>query len=438
MNKCPHCGKEHAEEVKFCSACGKEMKAVVGIDKAVMVEAFKEAVTPMEKSINEKIGGIDERLKKIEAQPVEKGAPSIIIPEVFKGYNLSDQGEAIRERVRGKSFKISDGKAFGTFQKFIILISKVLRSRGQDQESMNDLNQLAKSTGLDSAVDAQGGYTVPDIFQADMIKLAREDSFALREATVIPMASDVMKVPSEVSLVSAYWVATKTKPTESDPVFGQVTLTAKKLFGLTNPVGNELIADSSFDIVSLLTEQFAYAIGQEYDNQYLNGTGDPVSGVLTAKAGYSVVLGTGKTNFSSVVAADFRAMIKKLSSKDAVNGKFVYSKDIQYLVDTLVDTTGRFIYRAPGDPTGPGKLWGRNVIESSKGPLDASSAASTAFGVFGDLKQFYIGVRKGSMSIDIDPYTNFDTDETAFRMITRTAMNVARATAFCRILTAAE
>jgi HK97 family phage major capsid protein len=250
------------------------------------------------------------------------------------------------------------------------------------------------------------------------------------------MASDTMKLPSEVSMATSYWVAPKTAPTASDPVFGQVTLTTSKLFNLTNPVGNELLADSSFDIVSLLTEQLAYAQGQEYDNQYLNGTGAPCSGVLTAKAGYSVSLSAGKVNFSSVAASDLRSAIRKISSMDAVNGKFVYSKDIQFYIDTLVDTTGRFIYRAPGDPVAPGRLWGRDVIESAKAPAEADSGTGKAFAIFGDLKQFYIGIRKGQMSIDIDPYSKFTTDETQFRMITRAAMNVARASAFCRLLSA--
>ncbi len=237
-------------------------------------------------------------------------------------------------------------------------------------------------------------------------------------------------------MVSVAWTDEAGSITAFNPTFGQVTLTAKKLAGLTSAISSELLSDTAIDIVGLLVEQFMYAIGQELDNQVLNGTGSPVSGILSAAAGYSVVLGTGSTSFSAIGANDVRSMIRKLSSADAALAKFIYSKDIQFYLDTLKDSNGRYIYREPAGDR-PAALWNRPIIESAKAPAESASAVSTAFIALAFLKYFYIGRRMGAMAFASDPYTNFATDEVRFRVLTRWALAMARSTAFVRAITAA-
>lgn len=121
----------------------------------------------------------------------------------------------------------------------------------------------------------------------------------MQKCTVLNMSSKQLVLPAESSIVTTSWTDEAGTISASNPTFGQVTLTAKKLAGLTEGVSNELLMDSAIDIVGMLTEQFMYAIGQELDNQVLNGTGNPCSGVLTAASGFSVVMGAGSTNFSN-------------------------------------------------------------------------------------------------------------------------------------------
>lgn len=412
------------------------------------LEQIKAAMTEGLKDFGEKVKGMidgalapikDEqtkqadRLAKIEALPAIAGKQVNVntIPTEYKGYNLEEQGLKIAEKVGEKKTygAFSNPEKFNKYKMWMIDLKKALYNK--DLESISLLQKAAMAEGAGST----GGYLVPVDYEMAMIRLAREASFALQYCTVIPMAHQTMLLPSEATLVSVNWIGEASSITASDPTYGQVNLTAKKLAGLTTAVSNELLADSEFDIVSLLTEQFAYATVLELDNQVLNGTGSPVSGVLSAAAGYSVVLGTGLTNFSSVTASDFRNLMRKLSNVDSANGKFVYSKDIQYYVDTLKDTTGQFIYRQPSADK-PAKLWSRDVFEASNAPLEAASATGVSFAAFGDWKQFYIGQRKGQMTIDVDPYSSFATDGTRFRMVTRWALAMARATAFARMKTA--
>lgn len=439
MRKCPHCGKDITDaNATVCPHCQKALLATPVLDKAVLTEAIKEAITPLKTSID----AIDVRLKAIEATPVNRlfninAGPTT---EVYRGYKLADQGERLREKFasRPKWFRaLSDDNKFTDFAKFMLDIKAALTGDVAAQMKLQEASQAAKASNLVEGTTTLGGYLVPVEYQMDLIKLAREVSFALQECTVIPMSALSLKLPAEATLCSAYWADEAAGPTASNPTYGQVTLTAKKLGCITAGVSTELLADSGVDIVSLLTEQFMYAIGQELDNQVLNGTGSPVSGVLTAACGYSVVLGTGSTSFSAVGANDVRSMIRKLAAADTAQAKFIYSKDIQFYIDTLKDSNGRYIYREPAGDRPPA-LWNRPIIESAKAPLEAASDVSTAFAALGFWKYFYLGRRLGDMAFAADPYTNFATDLIVFKAITRWGLAIARNTAFCRAVTAAS
>jgi HK97 family phage major capsid protein len=197
----------------------------------------------------------------------------------------------------------------------------------------------------------------------------------------------------------------------------------------------DLLSDSYQDIMSIILDQISYGMAVELDNQLLNGTGSPCSGVLTAKAGFSVVMATGLSNFSSISADNLRNMIRKLPKQYRDNGKFVYHGDIQYYIDGLKDTTNRYIYREPAGVR-PAAVWNRPIIEASNAPDEGDTAQSKAFAVFGDLKQFFIGRRLGAMAIDIDPYTKFAEDMIRLRGIQRWGLNCAVPNAFCRLVTA--
>jgi HK97 family phage major capsid protein len=430
--KCKKCQKDLLEGAKFCPDCGEAVA-----ENAITVDAIKDAVKT---TVQTEIGAFDARLKKIEAMPVAaaRGDVNVIVPKVYRGYKIHRQGLELREKFvkRPQIFQTLGNMAnFDKFAEFLIDVKNALLG---DLHSAQKLQKFVEEekTAMAEGTDAVGGYLVPVEYEFDLVKLARDASFALQKCTVIPMSSSSLKLPSELTLPSVTWPGEAGQGSATNPTFGQVTLTAKKVMALTDYLSRELLSDSGVDIVSLLTEQIMYAIGLELDNQVLNGTGNPVSGVLTAAAGYSVVMATGSTSFSAVSANTVRDMIRKLSAADAAEAEFIYSKDIQYYIDTLKDTNGRYLYREPSGDR-PAALWNRGIFESAKAPAESASAASTAFAVLGVWKKFYLGQRSGEMALSLDPYTKFDYDQVRFRLTQRWALAVARSTAFCRAITAA-
>jgi HK97 family phage major capsid protein len=382
------------------------------------------------------------KVEKIEAMPIgEKKVNVNTIDHFYKGYDLRNQGItakpgdlSIREKAEKnpKAFRVfGDDAKFYDYSKFMIDFIRANMKNANINEVM-EFQGRYKSTML-GQTDARGGYLVPDEFQWDMIQLVRDSSFALQKCTVINMGSDTLRLPSELTLASVAWITEANAITSSAPTFGQVVLTAKKLAGLTDYVANELLQDSAIDIVSMISEQFSFAIQQELDNQVLNGTGTPISGVLTAKASYSVVMGTGSTNFSSINADKLSQMISQIKEQDQAQATFVWNKLIQHYIRTLKDVNGNYIWQKPSEGK-PGSVWEIPYYQSEKAP--STTGTSTYFVALGNFKCVYIGRRLGAMTLDVDPYGGFGTDMTRYRMVTRWGMEVARTTAFSRLATA--
>lgn len=238
-----------------------------------------------------------------------------------------------------------------------------------------------------------------------------------------------MNVPAELTLAAVSWTAEETGATAGEPTFGEVELNAKKLDGYAR-VTNELLEDSDYDIVSLLTEQFAYAVAVELDNQVLNGSGDPTSGVLTAKAGNSVI--TNGDAFSTIGADDFSEAIYKVGAKYRMGAKFVLGNIGLHYARTLKDSNNNPIWAHPAQAQ-PGTVWGVPIIESEQ--ITDTTGASTAFAAYGNFKRVLIGRRKGAMRLDVDPFGLFKENATRFRIVTRWDIEVAVAAAFARIVT---
>lgn len=379
---------------------------------------------------------ISEKLAKLEAAPAGKQINIFKRTELeeYRGYKVQKQNKRLRE-IAGKNpgmfESFSSEEHIDKFSKFMLdFVKATLRT--PDPEALKAMEEHRVKTTMNATTDAQGGYAIPTEYQMDLVMLNKDKTFALRECTIIPMSSDNKKVPAELTRGSVAWKAETVQLTQSDPTLAQVELNAKNLTALTAAT-NGMLMDSAIDIAGLLTDQFSYAMALELDNQTLNGTGDPVSGVLTAAAGYSVVMATGYSNFSSISFDNLSNMIDQIPEGYDDGGIFIFNKRIKHYLRTLKDSSNRYLLVEPGG-TAPGTLWEQRYVQSSQGPK--TTGASTAFVVFGNFKYFYIGQRLGSMTIDVDPYGLFDYYQTRFRMVTRFAFAMAKSTAFCRLVTA--
>lgn len=376
-------------------------------------DGFKKAVDEGLAPIKADLDGLKKEMEVIKETPVYKNEKVRSVEKIYKGYNLNKMGSALKE-------KCVDNQGFDVFKS----------EEKIDQYSKWMIDFLSKASYAEGAAGT-GGALVPDEYQWDIVKLARNDFFMLREARVVNMNSDTLYLPTEATLPTVEWDDEAGTIGASEGTFGQVTLTAKRMNSLVT-LSNELLADSAMDVVSILTEQLSYGTNYEIDKQSLAGTGAPTSGLMKGIAGTSLVLGTGSANFSMLVGDNFSDAIAQLSQGYLNGAKWVIGKTAKHYIRTLKDSNGAYIFQQPSAGRSA-TLWEYPVLESEHAP---ANAVSTVAALFGNLKNYVIGRRLGAMVLEADPYGLFTTYQTRFRMVTRWAFSVGNASAFVTIKTA--
>lgn len=280
--------------------------------------------------------------------------------------------------------------------------------------------------------DSGNVFPIPDIVESEILAFAREKSVLLQEARVWPMTSEKHSIPSESAGVTAGWGNTTS---EDEPEAPEVELDAEEL-SVYSVVKNMTLADARSDIVSWITEVMAEACGQAIDTAGFSGTGSPCSGLFVATGVGSVDMVSGSTAFSSIYADALSEMIAGLDGLRKEGAKFYMHGSILHFVRTLKDTNDRPIFLETFGLPIPGTIWGYPYKEVIVCP--STSAVSTAFVLFGNLRHMAVGRRLETTALVVDPYGLFTTNRTRYKIYQRWGLVVGLPAAFVKLITAAS
>lgn len=348
--------------------------------------------------------------------------------KIYRPFDLAKQGKGLLDRHKHPIHQITEDKR-EEMAKFFILFFKAAymqdpMARMKFREKYGEATQETKT----AIGDTGNVFPVPDIVDEEILAFSREKSVVLQYARIWDMISEIQSFPSETGQSTTAWGNTTT---QSDPAITEVELTAKELSAFTE-VRNTTLGDARSDIVSWLTEMMAEAAGQELDNEAFNGDGSNLlSGIMTANAGYSVVMST--STIADLSAADLSNMIAKLDGLRKQGARFWMNGAILHYIRTLADSQSRpiFIERigAPMDAT----VYGYPYTEVVKCP--STDAANTALLAFGNLRYLAVGRRLGVTALQVDPYGLWTTNRTRFKIYQRWAMQLGLTQGFCRLVT---
>lgn len=270
-----------------------------------------------------------------------------------------------------------------------------------------DLSKLSAGAGLN---------TVATNFYGQLQQHMIENS-AIRQTNVTVLATDggqALQIPKTTAHPTAGIIAEAGSITESDPVFGQVTLDAYK-YAFSLQVSSELENDTGVNLTAYLAERGGVALANGSGAHFITGTGSSQpNGVVTAST-LGVTGGAGVTGAFTVdnlidlyysVIAPYRnrgtwlmgdAAIKAARKlKDATSGEYLWNNSV------LADE--------------PSTLLGRPVVNDTNVADPALSAKSV---VFGDMSKYFIRDVKGvrvERSVDFA----FQNDLVTWRFILRT------------------
>jgi len=289
---------------------------------------------------------------------------------------------------------------------------------------------------LAEGADSAGGYLVPVEHSAKLVEMLRART-AVRAAgaTIVPMNSDTLQIPSQTGGATAYWVAENAQITASDQTWGQVQLQARKLAALTK-LSAELFEDSDPAVEALVMADLARVLALEEDIKYLrgDGTGNTPTG-LEHISGVNVDTSTLGANGG---APDFDDLANMLYALDADNvpgeGRawIVHPRTLNTLRQ-IKDGQNRYLWADPAAPGDPPTLWGYPVFTTTAIPVNETKGTSTDCSTIylGCWPDFVIGQRKVLELRASDAAGNaFEYDQVFIRAIMRVDANVRHAASF--------
>lgn len=323
-----------------------------------------------------------------------------------------------------------DDDARGGFKSFAHFARDVARASLPGPGASKELSAWAAKTAghMEEGDDAQGGYMVPSEFKDTLLKNSLESAIVRPRATVIPMATNSVKIPyvNETSHVSSvyggvviYRAGEAAQLTASNPTFGQVELSLNKVTGLVY-VSSELLEDSPISMEPLLTAMFSEAISYQEDDDYINGTGTGMPlGILNAPCTVTVDKESGQ-EADTVTWANIIKMWSRLHPRSAPKAVWLANPDTFPQLATMTQEIGNAgvpVYMpAHAAADGPyGTLMGRPLVLTKK----CRTLGDNGDIILADFSQYLVGTKARGLQVAQSIHLRFDYDQTAFRFTLR-------------------
>lgn len=405
-------GKQPGEIIDVSDADGKHLVSQ-GTAEEVKNSPVEEALA---KGFGEIMGRISGALEKqAEAQ----------LKEFAKAQTLSRRngtkmmfGESGEGDVKGK-----------TFGDWLLCV------RRNDQKRLHDVygshfvgwggGDSEGKAAMNTQTGAQGGFTVPAEFYGELMTLAAENAVVRPRATVIPMGSKSVFVPSldHVTAPSAgdsaflgglvaRWTEEAAAMNETEPTFKQLELIAHELSGYSK-ISNALMSDNGVGLDVLLKSLFGQAIGWHEDYAFLRGSGagQPL-GVVT----WAGLISVTRSAASAFALADYAGVLARwLQNFDPARSCWACHPTVLAKLYQLVSTSsGNLVFLDNARERPRMMLGGLPLVVTEKLP-----ALNTAGDILlMDCSKYVIGDRQ-QVEIAFSEHVAFTNNQGTWRFVSR-------------------
>jgi HK97 family phage major capsid protein len=272
-----------------------------------------------------------------------------------------------------------------------------------------------------------GGFLIPEEMRSPLLELALEDTIVRSRATVIPMSTlrvpiptvdDTSHVSSVFGGVTFYWAEESSSLPESQASFGRVVLDAKKLVGFFK-VPNELLADAPA-FGAWFDTRVPQGLAFSEDIAFLTETGAGTPQGVISSPGYVTTGGNSgsRATANEIAWSDLVSIYARMLPQSQNKAVWVASLDtFPQIAQLTLSTPGIWMggYNAtPAADAPPVTIMGRPVYFTEKVPkLGAVGDISLI-----DFSYYLIGDRQ-SVAVSASEHFAFQNDQTAYRIIER-------------------
>ena len=282
----------------------------------------------------------------------------------------------------------------------------------------------ARCKTLNATTPSEGGFTVPLAFSGEYIDaLVANTLIDKLNIRRVPMVNGNLSIPKMDTTSAISWGGEETVGGNTEPTFGAVNMTAKKLFAKT-ALSNTLIRSSGVNIEGWVAEDLMRKARIALDEALLNGTGSQYQPLGLANNPNVQTSGSSSTAFGLTTPNDMVALLEQANVR-MENVHWLFNPMGESWIRNKAFSSGPFAWSDEMARTG--KLRGYDFHSSSTVKYDYNSGSPYADFWLGDFAEMMFGISK-DLSIEVSregTFTNngqiisaFDKDLTLIRLIT--------------------
>lgn len=252
-----------------------------------------------------------------------------------------------------------------------------------------DMEREFKALAVTSPTD--GGYLIPEVYSDQIIELLYPKTVIVElGAQTVPLTNGNLNLPKMTAGSRALWGGEQRKIKTSQPKYGNIKLSAKRLEAII-PQSRELLMLSTFSADAMFANDLTrrMQLGLDYGGLYGAGAEFQPLGIANNKdverVDAKTVNNTDLADANGKITADFpiyvrsKAMTKNI---DDVKAGWAMNSMLEGVFMNMKTTTGAYIYR---DEMAAGKLCGFPYKVSNQIPTDGNGLTDLFFGNWSDL-----------------------------------------------------
>ena len=237
---------------------------------------------------------------------------------------------------------------------------------------------------------AEGGYTVPDEFEHQLVEALQDENIMRGMVHVITTSSGDRKIPLVTNYGNASWIEEEAQIPESDVAFNQITLGAHKLATAIR-ISQELLNDSAFDLASFIVHEFQRRAGAAEEEAIISGDGShkPI-GLLHDTLGAQV--GVTTASAAAITSDELIDLQHSLKSGYRRKASFIMNDAVIKAIRKLKDGQGQYIWQPSIREGVPDMILNNRVYVSNYMPL---VEAGSKVILYGDYSYYWLADRAG-------------------------------------------
>lgn len=274
------------------------------------------------------------------------------------------------------------------------------------KKKYEDADMAREFKALSATNPSSGGYLIPEIYLDQIIELLYSKTVIFElGAQKVPMANGNLNIPKMTGGARATWGGEARKIAKTEPTFGNIKLSAKRLEAIV-PQTRELLMSTNYSADQLFANDLTRRMELGLDFGALFGKGGEFQplGVFTDKEVEHIdakaLNNTDLAASDGKVTADFPVYVRSL-----VLAKNVDDQHLGWAMNSILEgyfmnmktTTGAYIYR---DEMNTGKLLGFPYRVSNQIATSSGGLTELCFGNWSDL---LVGEQMG-----LETYTTLD------------------------------